>query len=242
MMEFGHYNPNERYRRRSAQRTLALVRLIVITVVVAFAAFHLGRMQSEQDMRVLNSQKGENDAQIEEMRDELTRLRAEARTANIKLHQLQASYNEILPSGPAQELAHLLKQQLDGGVDPKRLEAVIRSVRPPQNCSEPQTRRFVVMTPAYKGPESKVTTAGKEVSISGSGESAKSSKGNAEAWFDPSKGVKLVFVLADGTREEKEGHMPLYHSIIIKDKEYRFTISQGEQSFAKVNYDICDYP
>lgn len=241
-MGFSHYNPNERYRRRSARRTLGLMRLLIVTVLVGTGGVYLGRLQSEQDVRILLDQKGKHDKQIEQMQDELTRLRAEARTASIKLHQVQASYNEVLPSGEAQALAQLLKQQLDGGVDPKRLEAVIRSVRPPQNCSEPQTRRFVVATPAYKGPASKVSTAGKEVTINGSGESARSSKGKDEAWFDPSKVVTLVFEREGGEKEEKNGHLPLYHSIIIKDKEYRFTVSPGEQSFAKVTYDICDYP
>ncbi|MCB1591397.1 MAG: hypothetical protein KDI90_02985 [Alphaproteobacteria bacterium] len=241
-MEFSQYNPHERYRRRSARRTLSVIKVLIVLGLVGVGTFHLGRMQAEQDNRILSQQKQQVDEQINQMEEELTRMRAEARTANIKLHQLQASYNEVLPSGEAQELVQLLKQQLDGGVDPKRMEAVIRSVRPPQNCSKPQTRRFVVKTPAYKGPESRITTAGKEVTISGSGDSAKSSQGKSEAWFDPSKAITVVFMHGEGVSEEKTGHLPLYHSIIIGDKEFRFTISQGEQSFAKIVYDVCDYP
>lgn len=240
-MEFGYYNPHERYRKRAARRTAGLIKNIILISLVGAGSFHLGRMQSDQDIFILTDIKNKGDQQIEQMQDEVTRLRAEARTANIKLHQLEASYNEVLPAGDAQQLALLLKEQLEGGVDPKRMEAVIRSVRPPQNCGEPQTRRFVVATPAYKGPQSKVTTAGREVTVSGSGESARSSKGKDEAWYDPAKGVKLAFEQA-GTKEEREGYLPLYHSIIIGDKEYRFTVSAGEQSFAKVTYDVCDYP
>ncbi|MCB1680691.1 MAG: hypothetical protein KDI61_08370 [Alphaproteobacteria bacterium] len=219
-----------------------MLRVILLCFMVGGAGFYLGRLQSEQTVRILGEQRKKAESQIEDMQTELTKLRAEAQTANIKLLQAHKSFNEALPEGPMQDLTLLLKEQIEGGVDPKRLETVLRSVRPPQNCSEPQTKRFVVMTPAYKGPESKMTTSEKEITLSGSGESAKNSKGKSEAWFDPSKTVTLIFELKTGVKQKKEGHLPLYHSVILGDKEFRFTITQGEQSFAKVTYDSCDYP
>ncbi len=219
-----------------------MLNTVLACALAAGLAFYLGRLQAEQSLRILHEQKKVSETQIEELQDKLTRLRAEAQTANIKLMQAHESFSEALPEGPMQELTVLLKQQIDGGVDPKRLETVLRSVRPPQNCSEPQTKRFVIMTPAYTGPQSKMSTNEKEITLTGSGDSAKNSKGKAEAWFDPSKSVTLAFETNEGAKQEKTGHLPIYHSIILGEKEYRFTIAQGEQSFAKVTYDICDYP
>jgi hypothetical protein len=241
-MEVSPYNPYDRYRRRSVRRTQSVLNIVLACVITGGLGFYLGRLQSEQSLKTLYKQKNSSETQIEDLQDQLTRLRAEAQTANIKLLQAHESFSEALPEGPMQELTLLLKQQIEGGVDPKRMETVLRSVRPPQNCSEPQTKRFVLMTPAYNGPQSKMTTNEKEITLTGSGESAKNSKGKAEAWFDPSKSVTLVFETNEGAKQEKKSHLPIYHSIVLGDKEYRFTIAQGEQSFAKVTYDVCDYP
>ena len=217
-----------------------MLRVILLCFMVGGAGFYLGRLQSEQTVRILGEQRKKAESQIEAMQTELTKLRAEAQTANIKLLQAHKSFNEALPEGPMQDLTLLLKEQIEGGVDPKRLETVLRSVRPPQNCSEPQTKRFVVMTPAYKGPESKMTTSEKEITLSGSGESAKNSKGKSEAWFDPSKEISISFMMPGGDKQEVSGTLPLYHSVITAGSEYRFSITAGRTSFVDASVQKCE--
>lgn len=237
-----YYNPNDRYRRRSALRAVRFFTSAFLIAVIGGGGFWIGRLQAEQRIHVLEAEKAALQQKDVAVQEEMTALRAEAQTANIRLEQLKAGYEEVLPEGPMQDLTVLLKKQLDEGIDAKRLEHVIRSARPPKNCSEPESRRFVVLTPAYQGPESKLAIASGIVEISGNGESARSDKGKSEAWFDPAKPVALRFVAKDGTVEKKEGVLPLYHSIVLEGREYRFTIAQGAQSFAKVTYDSCDYP
>ena len=42
--------------------------------------------------------------------------------------------------------------------------------------------------------------------------------------------------------DNKAGIMPLHHSVVSGNREYRFTIEEGARSFAKVTFDSCDYP
>lgn len=236
------YNPNDRYRQRSAQRMVSLFTVLIFTSVIGGAGFWIGWLQAEQRIHVLVSEKQDIYDQYTALQEEITKVRAEAQTANLRLEQLRASYEEVIPAGPMQDLTLLLKQQLDEGIDARRLESVIRLARPPQNCSEPEMRRFVVSTPSYKGPDSKISILSGAIGISGSGEAATNEKGNPEAWFDSAKSVRIVFGKEGGEEEVKEGVLPLHHAIIHGDKEFRFTVAPGAQSFAKVTFDSCDYP
>lgn len=127
-------------------------------------------------------------------------------------------------------------------MDAKRLESVLLSARPPQNCSDAQDKRFIVKTPVYKGPNSKAALAGNIVVISGTGVSAKNAQGKKEAWFDSGQPVTLTFKVKNSRAHKKTGVLPLYHSVVVENKEYRFTLTEGEKSFVKVTYDHCDYP
>ncbi len=176
------------------------------------------------------------------MQDEVTALRAEAQTAQVRLEQLRASYDELLSEGAMHDLLELLRQQLEKGVDPNRLRSVILSARPPQNCIDAKSKRFVVITPVYNGPQSIASIGKGAVSISGVGASAQNAQGQAEAWFDPGQPVTLTFRGRGSEEQVKQGMLPIYHSVVVDDKEYRFTITEGTKSFAKVTYDYCDYP
>jgi hypothetical protein len=170
----------------------------------------------------------------------------------MRYEQLQETFQEAIPNGSMQSIIELVHKQLEEGMDPQRLEFVIRSARPPRNCTEPETRRFVISTPANKAAESRIEIAEAGISITGAGESARSDKGQPEAWFDSAKPVKLVFTVKggkqkeDGTTEDlveqKSGVMPIRHTLVSGLKEYRFSIEEGARSFARVTFDSCDYP
>ena len=140
-----------------------------------------------------------------------------------------------------QDLVTLVREQLEQGMDAERLSFVIRSARPPTGCSEPQSKRFVIKTPAYSGPDSVTSVADGKIKVSGVGKSAKNAKGLPEAWYDPSKSIDIYFVNGE-KREVKKGTLPIRYSTVVGNREYRFTIEKGPRSFAKVVYDSCAYP
>lgn len=240
-MSFSSYNPNDRYRQRSARRTGSILTFVFIFGGIFGAGYWVGGMRSQQNMYILQEEKRILNEENTNAQDSMVELRAEAQTANVRLEQLRASYDELLSDGAMRDLVILVRKQIDQGVDVKRLESVILSARPPQNCSDPQSKRFVVTTPVYKGANSKASIRG-GISVFGKGMASKNSKGNKEAWFDPGQSVEITFQSKDGKPMMKKGLLPMRYSMIVKDKEYRFTIISGAKSFAKVTFDYCDYP
>lgn len=240
MITVSPYNPQARYQRRSARRVANTMRLVILVGIFGASGFWIGRLEAIKEISLLTQEKHELELRNNELQGEVTKYRAEAQTASARLEQIKASYEEVLPEGPMRTLTLLVKEQIESGIDATRLESVIKSVSPPQNCAEPQSKRFVVSTPSYKGPKSKVSIDNNKIIIVAQGESSKNIKGQEEAWYDPAKNIEVTFTLADGTTEIRKGHLPIIYSAILEDKEYRFTIGPDEKSFAKVTYDSCD--
>ena len=241
-MSFSSYNPHDRYRQRAAKRTSTMIAFLFLFSAIFGAGYWVGGVRSQQNIYILQEEKRILSEESEHAQNEMIKLRAEAQTANVRLEQLKASYEELLSEGPMRDLVTLVRQQIDQGVDVGRLESVILLARPPQNCSDPESKRFVVLTPVYNGPSSKASIGGGAVTIFGKGVSAKNSKGNKEAWYDPGQPVEITFRAQDGASKTKKGLLPIRHSMVVKGKEYRFTASAGAKSFVKVTYDHCDYP
>lgn len=242
-MTIGRYNPRSRYRERASKR----MNMVVISALLAGSfigfGFWMGRQHAVFQIESLKKETDRAVADAKTMQDELTKVRADAQTANSRLEQLQQQYDQELPKeGPVRELVQLVNKQLQAGMSPDRLSFVIRSVRPPRNCSDPQTKRFMVRTPAYNGPDSVASIGEGAIGVSGIGASARNKQGQMEAWYDPTQPVTVTFKGAGGEIERKTGNLPLQHSQIAGGREYRFTLSEGEKSFIKVTFDSCDYP
>ena len=242
-MTFGRYNPRRRYLERDRKRNNTIVASIMVIAAVATTSFWLGRQHAAFQINSLKSETEEARTQMNSLQDELTKLRAETQTANSRFTQLQQQYQQELPeSGPIRDLVNLVTKQISEGMSPERLAFVIRSTRPPRNCSDPASKRFMVKTPAYTGPDSAATFGEGAVTISGIGASTRNQKGEPQAWFDASQEVTVTFKTTEGLSEKKTAVLPLQYSLIASGREYRFTLSEGEKSFVKVTYDSCDYP
>jgi len=242
-MTFGQYNPRRRYLERDRKRNARLLTAIAALALVGVSFFWLGRQHSIFQINSLKKETEELRLQTTSLQDELTKLRAETQTATSRFDQLQQQYEKDLPNeGPVRELVELVRRQISDGMSPERMAFIIRSARPPRNCSDPASKRFMVKTPAYTGPDSAASFGEGAVIISAIGASSRNQKGEPQAWFDASQQVTVTFKTADGQAEKKTVLLPLQHSMIAGGREYRFTLSEGEKSFVKVSYDSCDYP
>ncbi len=240
-MSFYSYNPHERYRQRSTRRFVATCFSLVFLGAAFYAGFWFGGLDSQKSLYILKEKVRSAEHDRDEIQSDLIKLRAQAQTATVRLEQLKTGYDDLISEGPLQELVGLLRKQVEKGIDMKRLKSVIISARPPQNCSDAMSKRFVVKTPIHQGPASNISLADGGITISGSGVSARSGN-KTEAWFDPGKPVEILFTDGAGKVAKKSGVLPLYHTVVLEDREYRFTINSGARSFAKVTYDHCDYP
>ena len=241
-MSFSTYNPYDRYKQRSAKRAGSVITVLFLFVGLFSLGYWVGGLSARQNIYILQGEKASLTEEYEISQDNVIKLRAEAQTANVRLEQLRARYEELLSEGPVRDLLVMVRKQIEQGVAVERLQSVILSARPPQNCSDAEVKRFVVRTPVYKGPNSRALIGGGKVSIEGRGVSAKNSQGQKEAWFDPGQPIDLVFKARGVKSTQKKGLLPIRHSMIVGDKEYRFTLSIGAKSFVKVTYDHCDYP
>ncbi len=224
------------------QRMSGFMVVIGVMLCAGLVGYFFGKERALQDTVFMKRQLAGYTAERDALQTTITELRTEARTATMRLEELQKTYDSALPDGPSRELIGLVNKQLSEGMSPERLGFLIRSARPPRNCTDPETQRFIVSTPLYTGTESKATVAQGGILVKASGLSAKNDKGDKEAWYDASKAVNIEYTMKEGRVEKKSGVMPLSHSIVLDGREYRFTVSEGARSFAKVTFDSCDYP
>lgn len=236
------YDPHARYRQRAAKRISNFLAGLFLIAMIFGAGFWIGNINAQQDTYILEEEKRILTEEQTRLQNEMTQMRAEAQTASVRLEQLKTNYEELISDSSMQSLVELLKKQIDNGVDKGRLESVISLARPPQNCSKMQNKRFIVKTPAFKGPTSKASLASGRITIWAEGISAQNASGEKEAWFDPTKPVALSVKLRDKDIVIKEGVLPLYYSAILGEKEYRLSVEAGNKSFAKISFDHCDYP
>lgn len=235
------YNPSARYRDRAVQRMTNAISMLIVIALSASVGFWMGKQYGVEQNISLQDQVESLTRERNTLQTNVTELRAEAQTANTRYEQTKAEYNAILPEGPMQDLTKLVRQQIDQGMAPERLAFVIKSARPPTGCTDPETKRFVVSTPSYTGPDSSATVADGGIIIKANGASSFNKDGKAEAWFDPAQNVEVSFISPAGT-EVKKGAFPIRHSVVHEGREYRFTIEEGAKSFAKVVFDSCAYP
>lgn len=241
-MSLSPYNPNERYKKRAVSRFMALMMWFVLFTGVFYAGHLAGRENSHKVIMSLEMEKDNLFNENQTLTAQNTTLRSEVQTSKIRFEELQASFQEVLPDGPMRDLMVLVRRRLEGGTAPERLAFVINSARPPQNCADAQTRRFVVSTPDYDGADSFVSLENGLIRIQGQGASALNADGKTEAWFDQGKPVTIEFIVTGQEPTTKKGTLPIRHSLIAEGREYRFTIDTGARSFARVSFDSCDYP
>ena len=240
-MSIDSYNPHNRYRDRSARRFVAVLKFLAVLLISALFGFWMGKQYAVEHYLVVKNNLKDMQREQSVLQEQVMDLTAQAQTAQVRYKELQEQVADIIPEGPTQDLLALIKDQLKKGMDPGRLEFVIRSARPPSNCTDPEVKRFVVSTPAHTGPKSQVSIAEGAIVIEGEGRPARNAVGNQEAWFDPGYPVKITTRYAD-KKTEKRDVLPFQYSVVLEDREYRFTIEKGAQSFVKVVYDSCDYP
>ncbi len=237
------YNPQSRYRRRSQQRFFSFLFMMMTLMFAVAVGYWFGGQRYAAQIKSQERQISALEQDTDAMRDELTDALTKQQEADMRYNAQKTEMEALIPSkGPLRGLLDLIKTRLDEGASPQRLSFVIRSAQPPRNCTDPQTKRFIVATPTYKGPDSVITLDDGMAVVTAKGESAKNSSGQPEAWFDIGKPVTVTFKKFGGEIEEKTGTLPLTTSMVIKDREYRFTLSDGAKSFLKVTFDSCDYP
>lgn len=156
----------------------------------------------------------------------------------------QARYEREVPTGFIREMMQLVKQKLEAGAEQERLAFLVAAADQPRSCDgEPETKRFIVTTELQSGGANDAVSFGERaITVTAVGAAARDPNGNMEAWYDPEKPVTVTFTQLGGKTITAEGTLPLHHSVVSGDSEFRFTALPGARGFLTVTADRCDYP
>ena len=237
---------HEERSRRRRQRRWGLFRFVLFVAAIAVAAgfaYEAGRVIGTREagaMREELAELRERFQEVEAQRGELERALAQAEEGRAAA---EARYTRDVPSGAAGKILSLGREKLDSGIAEDRLLTLLSLVKPERDCSnEPVTKRFLVTTPLASGQNNSVAFAKGLVTVTAVGESALSANGKPEAWFDPGLPVAVKFTDLNGEVTEANGRLPLNQSVVVGDREYRFTVAVGKRGFVEVSGDSCRFP
>lgn len=241
-MTIGLYDPERRYRRRLWAGIVRVGFYIATLILVGLFAYQIGVERVEVREDRVQDRIALLEAANSRLEQEGIRLQAQARAAQIQYNELFQRFEREVPLGIKRELAELVTSLLDQGVAPERLAFVIGNAAQPRNCVEPETKRFIMPTPAYRGANTSVGFADNRITVTGTGANAVAENGGVQGWFDPAQTVTLTFSVIGGNSSAVSGLLPLHHSLVLGDREYRFSVVEGERSFVNVTADNCEFP
>ncbi len=239
------YDPEKRYRRRRLRSLLRVVFYAAVLMVVAIFAYQIGIEETKGRETRLRTQIDDLEAAREADRSAAVRAEldaARARSAQQLAEQALEELRAQIPSGDLQTLTTLVAAKLDEGVLADRLAFLIDSASEARECAGTEAKRFILSTPAYTGPNTSVTFAEGRITVAGDGENARSVNDGVLGWFDPEKDVTITFTLIGGEQSVVSGILPLHHSVLLGEEEFRFTVVADEQSLVRVTTDRCALP
>lgn len=236
-----------RQRRAERQRRWRVIRGLAIIVGLAaygFIAYQTGAEISHGRITGLESELSRLTTRERELGERGARLEVELAAVREELVKWQTRYDADVPSGKAHELMQQTRALLDNGVAAERIAMMITAAGAKLECSgKPATRRFLVRTPIYSGANDAVTFADNAIIMTARGASATNRAGQPEAWYDPAAPVTLRISTIGGETSEVTGLLPLHHTVLWNDAEYRFSVVAAEQrGFVLASADRCDLP
>lgn len=217
--------------------------LLGIVALAGFYAYDVGEMLATQEVRRLQEDMVRLTDENDQRRLENASLLASIQTGAAEIGALEERYARNVPSPEMTELLDLVQQRMNAGISRERIAYVIGAAREQVECDYgPVTKRFVLSTPIYRSAADTVRFAENTIMVSGDGEAQRNDAGNPLAWYDPAQSVTIRFTHIGGEISTVSGRLPLRHSVVVNDSEYRFNIVEGERSFVEVTGDRCVFP
>ena len=242
-MSLGLHENRLRRRRRLWWGVIKWALALALIIAAGAYSHRIGSQLAARDVTKAEQRIAELANEVSGLERQSSALATELAKARNAISDWQARYEEEVPTGFVRELMTLVQQKLEAGADEDRLAFLISAAQNPRVCDEePETKRFIVTTSLQKGANDAVSFANRKVTVTASGTAARDADGNIEAWFDPNQPITVAFTQLGGTAVKTEGSLPIHHSLVMGDDEYRFTILPGARGFLSITADRCDYP
>ena len=243
-MTLGLHDSHGRRRRQARRAQIRWLLGLGAIIATGVAAYHTGSSLAEREVAELTQESAGLIERIEALQRENTELQAGLILKERRLKDAELRYERDVPSGELAALMGRVREKVAAGVDRDRLAFLIDSAGKPRKCdSKPVTKRFVVRTPITRSANDSVSFAKNAITITALGESALNAEGKVEAWFDPAQPVTLRLVQLGGKTAVRKGKLPIHTSVVVKDKEYLYSVVEGAQrGFVEITGDRCNYP
>ena len=237
----------EQRKREAARRRLIVLKWLLLIgglLGLGWIAYAAGSELARHDVRKLQDQIGVLEEERTALNGEVSALRSERDDALARLGELQRRYDQDVPAGEAREIFGLVRKQLTAGVSRDRLRFLIATAGEAVRCDgNPDQRRFIVQTGLTRERNDWVGFAGNTIIVRARGEPVMTDNGLKQAWFDETKPVTVTFGTIDGSESTATGILPLNHSVLRGDHEYRFVLTKAEsRGFLQVTAERCQLP
>ena len=232
--------------RRARRIRWAIVKWILVLAAIGAAGVYgygTGATLEQRKVAALNDEIEHLSERVGDLQAEQGSLQVALAKSNNNLAEVTERYESDVPNGPLAELLEKVRARLEAGVTMERLSFLVGAAENERDCDgSPLEKRFLLTTPLSTEGNDFVRFAEGTIIITGDGPPAFTAAGEEEAWFDPAKPITLRFEKPDGDVEEMNGLLPLSHSLVVGDREYRFKIVAGERGFVRVVADSCAFP
>lgn len=231
-------------RRQRRQRLVKWLFLLGCMTAGGVALYKTGATLAQGEIRQLQAETQRLSASVAEAEKRNLDLMASAEQAKLDAQEWQRRYEHDVPKGETRQVYALVAAQLAAGATEERLAFLIKSAGANQSCAnDPVTKRFLVKTPVSGGANHSVSFADNAITVIGEGQSAMNAANQPEAWFDPAKPVTVLFSGLGGKTSQVTVKLPLHHSVVLGEHEYRFTVTTGDsRGFVNVTADRCKFP
>ena len=243
-MSLGLHENRQRRRRRFWWGVVKWALALMLIVAAGAYSYRFGAQLAERDVLKAEQRIDELTGEVGALERQRNALATDLAKARESIVAWQARYQREVPTGFVAEMMVLVEQKLAAGADEERLAFLVAAADKPRVCDEqPETKRFIVTTQLQVGgANDAVSFAERSITVTAKGEAARDASGNLEAWYDPEQPITVTFTHLGGETVQAEGPLPLHHSVIAGDNEYRFTALPGARGFLTVTADRCDYP
>lgn len=236
-----------RDQKEARRRKWRVIRwLVTLAVFVAIGAYSYrgGVELARLDASRLQSEVERLTGEVAALTETRTSLEQELEATRQSEAEWRKRYETEVPTGKLRELLDLMAAQVAKGAKPARIEQMLQVAAEERNCDPvPVTKRFYVHTPFYAGPIPAAGFADNALTVAVRGTPAISPEGNPEGWFDPGKPVQATIAEVGGRSKELEGPLPLNHTLVRGDREYRIGIVPSERTgFVNIVVEGCAFP
>lgn len=235
-----------RRRRRSGRPLLVFILTVVVLGGVVTGLWYAHLYLS----RDLHTRIATLDGQVTTLRTALedtehTRdsLIVDLEDVKARLRFAETRYERDVPAGDARRLLGLVQDGLAQGANPDRLARLIQAGSRPMQCTPEADPRLLGV--AHSGQRQAAGTLGfadDRVTVAVEGSTAVDERGRPEDWFDQNAAVRVRLTQEGGVPTTVEGILPLEHTIVVGDAEYRLSLTSARRGFVEVAVERCAFP